>query len=161
MDAAPLDLPDDWSRLWYLVRRVATSLDRQGELLFRAELGISMAQFLVLSVVDAHPGRLNQQTVADRLGLTKGTISRQIDAAVAAGLIVVGRSPHSRRENTVALTPKGTDLVRRGDEMFERSRPALTADLDPGDLAATLRVLAGLSQKLDQPLAGGSGPAND
>ena len=70
-------------------RRVAGLMDRSGEALFRSSLGISLAQFLVLSVVDAHPGPLNQQAVADRLGLTKGTVSRQIDAAVAAGLMTV------------------------------------------------------------------------
>lgn len=48
---------------------------------------ISFAQFLVLSVVDAHPGHLSQQAIADRLGLTKGTVSRQVDAAATAGLM--------------------------------------------------------------------------
>ena len=81
-----------------------------------------MAQYLVLSVVDAHPGRLNQQAVADRLGLTKGTVSRQIDAAVAAGLMTVEVSPESRREHLVALTPQGTRLVRRGDKLVDREQ---------------------------------------
>ena len=98
---------DDLAQLWLLTRRVAGLMDRAGEALFRSSLGISMAQFLVLSVVDAHPGRLNQQAVADRLGLTKGTVSRQIDAAVAAGLMTVEVSPESRREHLVALPRRG------------------------------------------------------
>ncbi len=64
-------------------------MEREGEAVFRRELGISLAQFLVLSVVDAHPGPLSQQAVADRVGLTKGSVSRQIDQAVAAGLMTV------------------------------------------------------------------------
>src|ERR1700733_344400 len=92
-------LPDDLATLWYLIRRVAGLMDRQGEALFRGELGISLAQFLVLSVVDAHPGPLSQQAVADRLGLTKGTVSRQIDAAVDAGLMTVSVAAHTRREH--------------------------------------------------------------
>ena len=113
---------DDVAQLWLLTRRVAGLMDRSGEALFRSSLGISMAQFLVLSVVDAHPGRLNQQAVADRLGLTKGTVSRQIDAAVAAGLMTVEVSPESRREHLVALTPQGTRLVRRGDKLVDREQ---------------------------------------
>jgi DNA-binding MarR family transcriptional regulator len=119
-------------------RRVAGLMDRSGEALFRSSLGISLAQFLVLSVVDAHPGPLNQQAVADRLGLTKGTVSRQIDAAVAAGLMTVEVSPESRREHLVDLTAKGTRLVRRGDRLVDREQRIAMPQVSAADLAATL-----------------------
>jgi DNA-binding MarR family transcriptional regulator len=97
-------LPGDLATLWYLIRRTAALMDHGGDTLCRRELGISLAQFLVLSVVDAYPGHLSQQAIADRLGLTKGTVSRQIDNAVAAGLMTVQVAPHTRRENAVAPT---------------------------------------------------------
>ena len=140
---------DDVAQLWLLTRRVAGLMDRSGEALLRPSLGISMAQYLVLSVVDAHPGPLNQQAVADRLGLTKGTVSRQIDAAVAAGLMTVEVSPESRRENLVALTPQGTRLVRRGDRLVDREQLATMPQLDTADVAATLRVLRAVNDALD------------
>ena len=140
---------DDVAQLWLLTRRVAGLMDRSGEALLRPSLGISMAQYLVLSVVDAHPGRINQQAVADRLGLTKGTVSRQIDAAVAAGLMTVEVSPESRRENLVALTPQGTRLVRRGDRLVDREQLATMPQLDTADVAATLRVLRAVNDALD------------
>lgn len=145
----PDDLPDDLATLWYLIRRVAASMDRQGEALFRRELGISLAQFLVLSVVDAHPGPLSQQAVADRLGLTKGTVSRQIEAAVAAGLMTVQVAAHTRRENAVALTKAGTALVRRGDKLTERSRAAIAQAIEPDELPVVLGALHNLLQALD------------
>ena len=148
MNAAP-PLPDDLSTLWYLLRRTGRLMDRAGEALFRRELGISLAQFLVLSVVDAHPGPLSQQWIADRLGLTKGTVSRQLDSAVAAGLMTVGTATHTRREHAVALTPAGTALVRRGDAAFERSREAGLPTVDPADLGATLRVLAAMNDAFE------------
>ncbi|GAA2029407.1 hypothetical protein GCM10009839_31190 [Catenulispora yoronensis] len=140
--------PDDQATLWYLIRRVAGLLDRGGEALFQRELGISLAQFLVLSVVDAHPGPLNQQTVADRLGLTKGTVSRQIDNAVSAGLMTVTVAPRNRRENVVTLTAAGTELVRRGDAAFEREGAASRPELDPADVQATIRVLTAMNAAL-------------
>ena len=109
MAAAP-DFPDDLATLWFLVHRVAGLMDRAGEALFRRGLSVSLAQFLVLSVVDAYPGDLNQQAIADRLGLTKGTVSRQIDNAVAAGRMTVQVSERTRRENHIALTPAGKTL---------------------------------------------------
>lgn len=118
------------------------------EALFQRELGISLAQFLVLSVVDAHPGPLNQQGIADRLGLTKGTVSRQIDQAVAAGLMNVEASPLNRRENTVTLTPDGTDLVRRGDEAFTRQRSAILSAVDPDEMRGAISVLGAMQESI-------------
>jgi DNA-binding MarR family transcriptional regulator len=103
---------------------------------------------LVLSVVDAYPGNLNQQAIADRLGLTKGTVSKQIENASAAGLLHVAPSASSRREKIVTLTERGTELVRRGDTAFENARrtgmPALPAD----ELASTLATLRALDSAL-------------
>lgn len=143
------ELPDELAMLWYLIRRVAGVMDRQGEVLFRRELGISLAQFLVLSVVDAHPGPLSQQAIADRVGLTKGSVSRQIDHAVAAGLMTVRVASHTRRENAVALTEAGTALVRKGDALFRTSRDAMLDAIDPQELAAATHVLGGLLRALE------------
>ncbi len=145
----PDELPDELATLWYLIRRVAGVMDRQGEALFRRELGVSLAQFLVLSVVDAHPGPLSQQAVADRVGLTKGSVSRQIDSAVAAGLMTVRVATHTRRENSVALTDAGTALVRRGDALLHTSRAAMLAAINPDEVAAAVHVLGGLLGALE------------
>lgn len=145
----PVELPDDLATLWRLIHRVAGLMDRQGDALFRQELGVSLAQFLVLSVVDAHPGPLSQQAIADRVGLTKGSVSRQIDHAVAAGLMTVRVAPHTRRENAVALTEAGTALVRRGDALGQAPRAAMLDAIDPAELKAAIRVLRGLLRALE------------
>jgi DNA-binding MarR family transcriptional regulator len=145
----PDELPDELATLWYLVRRVAGLMERRGEALFRRELGISLPQFLVLSIVDAYPGPLSQQAVADRLGLTKGTVSRQIDQAVAAGLMTVGVAEHTRREHAVALTEAGTALVRKGDVLFQNSRDTLLGEIDPKELEAAIHLLDGMRRALE------------
>jgi DNA-binding MarR family transcriptional regulator len=145
----PDELPGELATLWYLIRRTAGLMDRQGEVLLRRELGVSLAQFLVLSVVDAHPGPLSQQAIADRVGLTKGSVSRQIDQAVAAGLMTVRVASHTRRENAVTLTKAGTALVRHGDALTQAARAALQDAADPEDLAAAIRVLRGLLKTLE------------
>jgi DNA-binding MarR family transcriptional regulator len=143
------ELPDETATLWYLIRRVAGLLDHQSEILLRGELGTSLAQFLVLSVVDAHPGPLSQQAIAERVGLTKGSVSRQIDQAVAAGLMTVRVAEHTRRENAVTLTEAGTALVRQGDALTQGPRTALLDAAAPGDIAAAIRVLGGLLEVLE------------
>lgn len=143
------DYPDEFATLWFLIRRVAGLMDRAGERLFQRELGISLAQFLVLSVVDAHPGDLNQQLIADRLGLTKGTVSRQIERAVEAGRMSVEVSSRNRRENQVSLTPTGTALVRRGDARFDAERGLSFSALNDDDVQATLRTLTAVRSLLE------------
>lgn len=131
----------DIADLWFLVRKSTLLMDRGGDAMLHQELGISLAQYLVLSIVDAHPGSFNQQSVADLLGLTKGTVSRQIEIARNAGWLTTTISATSRREKIVALTPAGTDMVRRGDALFAASPKAAFSLLDPADLQVTLRTL--------------------
>ena len=144
-------MPDDLATLWFLIRRVSGLMDRSGEALFRSQLGISLAQFLVLSVVDAHPGSLSQQAIADRLGLTKGTVSRQIENAITAGLMTAQTAAHSRRENAITLTDAGRQLVRRGDVLFEEARRTVLPEIPAEDMAATLATLASLNEALGDP----------
>ncbi|UJP09115.1 MarR family winged helix-turn-helix transcriptional regulator [Microbacterium sp. KUDC0406] len=139
---------DETATLWFLVRQVAARMDRAGDALYRGGLGLSLAQFLVLSVVDAHPGPLNQKSIAARLGLTKGTVSRQIDSAVAAGFMIVEPAPHSRRENAVRLTPSGEALVRKGDALLAESLRRDMPQFSPDELSLTVRTLSALNAAL-------------
>jgi DNA-binding MarR family transcriptional regulator len=146
----PDELPDDLATFWRLVRRLAGLMDREGDALCRRELGISLPQFLVLSVVDAHPGRLSQQAIADRLGLTKGTVSRQIDNAVSAGLMTVRVAPHTRREHAVALTSAGAAIVRKGDALLADARDALRESLDSRQLPVVISALQAAVQTIER-----------
>ncbi len=137
------------AQFWSLIRKSSSLMERGGEAVFREGLGVSLSQFLVLSVIDARPGAFNQQSVADYLGLTKGTVSRQIESAEKAGLVTTGVSPNSRREKIMALTEKGTALVRRGDELLADTQFASFGSLDPDDFRASLRVLSAFVSMLE------------
>ncbi len=113
-------------------------------------MDISLAQFLVLSVVDAHPGPLvDQQTIADRLGLTKGTVSRQIEQAVSAGLMSVQTSSQNRRENALH-SDRGRAQPWSGEatSCMPRHAEARCQAPDAADIGSTLRVLGQLNRAL-------------
>ena len=99
--------------------------------------------------MDAHPGPLSQQAVADRLGLTKGTVSRQIEAAVDAGLMTVTVAAHTRREHALALTRAGAAIVRKGDTLAQDSRRLLADAIEPDDVANLVRALGQLLHTLE------------
>ena len=106
---------------WFALHKASVVFGREATRLVKDELGLSMPMYMVLSVIDAHPGPLNQTAIADRLGLTKSTVSRSVEAGATAGWIAVAPDPRSRRDRIATLTAQGADLVRRADAVLERS----------------------------------------
>jgi len=145
-----MDSTTAW-QFWYNVRKAATIMERGAEAILNAKLHISFGQFMVLSVVDAHPGPLNQTAIADHLGLTKGTVSRLIDAGAQAGWIVVAPDPASRRSRLISLSPSGERLVRRGDALLEQSFLMQPAATDETSIQAATSTLQDVIDALAAP----------
>ena len=139
----PIDSSAVWE-FWHAVRKAAAILEREAEAALAAELHISFGQFMVLSVIDAHPGPLNQTAIANHLGLTKGTVSRLIEQGVQSGWIKVSPDPVSRRSRLISLTAEGAHLVQRGDAILEHSPLARISTMDPTVAQATTAALQGV-----------------
>jgi DNA-binding MarR family transcriptional regulator len=71
---------------------------------------ITVAQFRVLVVVSAEPGR-RLADLADRLGVNPSTAMRMADRLTAAGLISKTVNPANRREIIIDVTPEGRRVV--------------------------------------------------
>ncbi|GAB7191794.1 hypothetical protein NUM3379_25020 [Kineococcus sp. NUM-3379] len=128
--------------LWYLARRAVHRWERVLDAELREAVGHPLGTYALLCALQ-EPACTNQQDVAGMLGLTKGSVSRQVDAAVRAGLVVAEVSPSSRREKQVRPTPAGEEVLRRGGGLLARRAP----DAPPGDVAATLRTPAGIGAR--------------
>lgn len=135
---------------WYSVRKAAAILEREAEAVVAAELRISFGQFMVLSVIDAHPGALIQTAIADHLGLTKATVSRLIDQGARQGWINVAPDPASRRSRLISLTSEGEALVSRGDAALEASALAGVAT-SPAAIRAASATLEQVIDALHGP----------
>ena len=131
----------DVAELWYLARRAVHRLERTLDRELRVATGQPLSTYALLCALD-EPLCANQQGIAEVLGLTKGSVSRQLDAAARAGLVTVTVSPTSRRDNVVTLTPAGADVVGRGREVV--GQYALPAGRE--ELAAALAVLAAVPE---------------
>jgi DNA-binding MarR family transcriptional regulator len=150
---------DPYSEFGYYVHRVASLLDKRGDAMFRAEMGISLRQFLLLRLIEMGPEMPSQQVIADRLGIAKSAVSRHIDIARRNGWIHVEVSAESRRQNSLALTPAGLRLLAAAQTLVGQSELQGFAGLPAIDIEATVRTLKALHQKLSGPV-GGSGTAN-
>ena len=134
--------PAEYGRFWFDARKLVTMTEAAFDRRLRAELGISQTLFLVLSVVQVEPGRFNQREVADYLGTTSATVSRQLDIGAQAGYLTVAVSANSRRENTVTLTRAGEEIVAKGDAIVLEESRRLFGGLSPADFAVAARVVS-------------------
>lgn len=82
-----------------------------------APFQLTTAQFDVLSHLSRSPG-LSQQTLAERLLVTKGNICGLIDRLESAGFVERRAVPSDRRSYQLFLT-------KTGRQVFERAAPAL------------------------------------
>jgi len=132
---------DDIVSLWLAAKRMTALLEHHAETELRSRLGLSLSTYALLSTLQAANATVNQQEVARFLGLAKSSVSRQIEAAAAAGLVVVTPSALSRRENTVVLTEAGARLATEADDIVCAIGPGAAAAEIAAASVALQRVL--------------------
>jgi len=145
---------ETYRELMQLLHRAALLSDRVGERRFLAQAGVGRAMFLVLrTIAHAGDGPVSQQSIAQRLSLTKGAVSRHVATAERNGWLTIEASPVSRRENALVLTEAGREVIARGLAVQREYEAVSDRAFDEDDVAAavrTLRVMCELLEKEDQ-----------
>lgn len=101
--------------------------------------GLDLRHLRVLRAVES----LGQPAVgelAEVLDLDLSTVSRLVDKAIAAGLVVRERDAKDGRRRVLSLTPAGEADLAAGWELRLRLWQALADGLPDRDIAATVRV---------------------
>ncbi len=124
----------------YLIQHLAAALAKQSERLLQAELGIGYSQFRILMVLEWNP-RVAQKTIAESLGQTEASISRQIKVLTGKGLLVSKADPENRRRHITVPTPKGMQLTENANAVLRRHFGPELANLGDDQLAALQRNL--------------------
>lgn len=106
MDSKAID------NLGYLLHHLAIVLDHQSDVLLQERLDISYSQFKILMALKWR-SNVQQKQIAQKLGQTEASVSRQIKGLAEAGLLRITRSNNDRREHITVLTPKGEALVNK------------------------------------------------
>ena len=92
------------------IARVANSLEREVENELKVSFALTFSQFRVLNGLFAL-GEVSQRELANSLEVTPAVVTRQVDVLGSRGLVVQRSNPRSKRENVLALTPKGEAAV--------------------------------------------------
>ena len=112
--------------LGVLVGGVRSAFDR---LLLAEELP-SMAAFNVLTVVDGAGGSLQPSVIAERMMVSRATMTGVIDSLEARGLVARSTDAADGRVRTVTITRAGRAVVRRLVPRAHRFERELMSTLD-------------------------------
>ena len=93
-------------------------------------------------------GPLTVPQVAQEFGVTRQSVQALVDAGTARGLLELQDNPRHRRSRLVAVTDHGRRTFADVHRREVANLDAVTADLDPDDLALCARVLAVLTERV-------------
>lgn len=112
------------------------------------ELGLTPAQFGVLTILKAHPG-LGQSSLARALGFDKVTVLRVLRGLEARGLVERAPAPGNRRNLSVSLTREGAAVLASAQRPAERAYKRLLAPLDGAQQDQLIHLLQLLTGELE------------
>lgn len=112
------------------------------------ELGLTPAQFGVLTVLRTHPG-LGQSSLARALGFDKVTVLRVLRGLESRGLVERGPAPDNKRNMCVDLTAQGRAVLQQAQRPAERAYKRLLAPLDKDQQAQLVHLLQLLTGELE------------
>ena len=105
-----------------------------------APLQLSPAQFSVLILLDANPGR-NQTEIAATLGIRTPNFVKLLDGMETRGLCRRTRSPEDRRSHVLALTDKGRATLAKATRLVSTKHDKKLASLLDNDERVQLMAI--------------------
>src|ERR1022692_2169344 len=129
--------------LGYVFQHVASLLAKQSDQVLQEQLGIGYSQFKLLRELQDRP-RMKQRDIAQSLGQTEASISRQVKLMIDQGLLHVTRNPRNRREHLTQVTAKGVKLTTAALDVlakYHQSTFAILADKQQTLMREILEVL--------------------
>ena len=108
------------NNLSYIIHHLAAVMGKQTDQVLQEQLGIGLSQFKILMVLEWNP-RVQQKAVADSLGQTEASVSRQIKLLKAKGLLISRTDPNNKRKHITAPTPLGMQVTEAASNIMRRS----------------------------------------
>jgi MarR family transcriptional repressor of emrRAB len=114
-----------------------------------SQIGLSQGRFLTLIVMNRTPSEvINPSTLADKLGVTRATMTGLLDGLRKQGLIERQIHPEDRRKVGVLLTDSGHRTLDKILPDYYRRFAKLTTYLDEGERQTLISLLKKVNQGL-------------
>jgi len=108
------------NNLLYLLQHLAAVTGKQTDQVLLEQLGIGLSQYRILLVLEWNP-RVQQRSIAESLGQTEASISRQIKLLLRKGLLSSRPDPSNRRKHITAPTPLGMQITEAATAILRRN----------------------------------------
>lgn len=108
--------------------------------------GVTVAEWVLMRQL-LDETALAPSRLADRMGMTRGAISKLADRLIAKSMLVRAADPKDGRAQTLALTPTGRALVPKLAALADANDAEFFAHLAPEDRAALFRILGEIVEK--------------
>ncbi len=84
-----------------------------------SEYGINTTQLHLLFEI-SNQEDLNQEKIAERCNINKGAVARSIKKMEDNGLVIRQIDENNRRQNKIALTSKGEDILEKSEKILRQ-----------------------------------------
>ena len=113
-----------------------------------AEFNLSLAQYRVLGLLAE--GTTASSGLAERMAVTRPSVSSLVDGLVARGLVERGADPSDRRRQPLDLTKEGERLLSRANVAVGERLEQILGELDARKASTTQAVFGHLRSALDR-----------
>lgn len=110
--------------------------------------GVTVAEWVMLRVLHDE-STLAPSVLADRMGMTRGAISKLADRLVAKALVTRSAGKGDRRTQELAITEAGRALVPQLSKLADSNDAEFFAHLSPSDRSVLLRIMQDIVKRLD------------
>lgn len=130
-----------------MLEHAAVSLAKQADQVLQERLGIGISQFKIMRVLHQSPN-IQQRHIAERLGQTEASISRQTKLMHEQSLLQTTISPHNRREHITTLTLKGQRLADEAAAILDQYNAPMFNALSDKQQKQLLAMLAAMHEEI-------------
>ena len=111
-----------------------------------ADRGVSVAEWVLMrQLLNGQP--LPPSKLAERMGMTRGSITKLADRLIAKSLLARAADPEDGRAQLLQLTPAGRALVPKLAALADRNDAEFFEHLTPEDRAALFRILRDIVER--------------
>jgi DNA-binding MarR family transcriptional regulator len=136
---------DQPEAIGYLLQHVASTLQRQSDQVLQERLGIGMSQYRILTTLQASPNT-SQRQMADSLGQTEASISRQVKLLQERGMLQMQIDPSEKRKHIARPTAKGLKITEAAREILNQYNMPMLDVLSDKERQQLLMMLSRLHE---------------
>lgn len=104
----------------YLFNHLSEVIAKQSDQVLQEQLGIGLSQYKILMVLEWNP-RIQQKAIADALGQTEASISRQVKLLKAKNLLTSKIDPTNKRKHIGLPSPLGMQITEAANDLLKRN----------------------------------------